>query len=70
MARDQANRRTGSLHPAAIVTGLVTFADGPPLLDMVFPVKTFLVEVPWELVTVRVTEKVPAVAYVWVIVLG
>jgi hypothetical protein len=49
---------------------LVTFADGPPLLDMVFPVKTFLVEVPWELVTVRVTEKVPAVAYVWVIVLG
>jgi len=46
---------------------LVSFADGPPLLDMVFPVKTFLVEVPWELVTVRVTEKVPAVAYVWVI---
>lgn len=37
------------------------------MLDMVFPVKTFLVEVPWELVTVRVTEKVPAVAYVWVI---
>jgi hypothetical protein len=56
-----------ALHPAAIVTCLATFADGPPLLDMVFPVKTFWVEVPWEFVTVRVTVKVPAVAYVWVI---
>ena len=34
----------------------MTVAEGPPLLDTVWPVKVWVVEVPWELVTVSVTE--------------
>ena len=40
----------------------VVCADGPPLLDTVWPAKTWLVEVPAESVTVKVAVNGPAVA--------
>ena len=33
----------------------MTVAEGPPLFETVWPVKVWAVEVPWVLVTVRVT---------------
>jgi hypothetical protein len=44
------------------LTVWVANADGPPLLDTVWPVKTWVVEVPPESVTVRVAVHGPAVA--------
>jgi len=37
------------------ITDWVTDAEGPPLFDTVCPVNVWEVDVPWVLVTVRVT---------------
>ena len=38
------------------MTAWVVVAEGPPLRRTVWPVKTWVVDVPWVLVTVSVTE--------------
>ena len=43
------------------VTVWVASAEGPPLLDTVWPVKVWVVDVPAESVTVRVAVKGPEV---------
>jgi len=56
------------LAAAETTTLCVIWALGPPSRLMVCPVKTFVVEVPAESVSVSVTMYSPGTAYVWVAV--
>jgi hypothetical protein len=53
---------------ATTVAICVASAEGPPFRLMVLPVKTWVVEVPPLLVSVRVAVYSPAAVYMWVVV--